>query len=311
MVDAEPLQRGVAGLAHVLRLAVDAEEAAVLAALVAELRREHDLVAAAGDRAADELLVRERAVHVGRVEEGDPELERAVDRGDRLALVGGAVELGHPHAAEALGGDLQALAAECARLHAALLALTMDRGRPKRALAREVSGISVGACAASSCSCSPPGCSARARPPSRPSRARRARGCTRSAPARTCSATRSATALRVIRDTRGARSGRRRSRESGGGMARRRRRGRRRGRAGAGGRARARRGRRGHLADQRAGGRASTSPTGSRPPAPRSTWRARASCARSTRAATARASSARSTCPATRRSCSCAATARS
>ena len=122
VVDAEPRQRRVARAADVVGLAVDAEEAAVLAALVAELGREHDLVAAAGDRAADELLVGERAVHVGRVEEGDAELERALDRGDRLALVGGPVELGHPHAAEALGGNPQALAAKCSIVHATCLA---------------------------------------------------------------------------------------------------------------------------------------------------------------------------------------------
>ena len=42
-----------------------------------------------GDRLADELLVGERAVHVGGVEEGDAEVEGAVDGGDRLGLVGG------------------------------------------------------------------------------------------------------------------------------------------------------------------------------------------------------------------------------
>ena len=68
---------------------------------VAELGGEDDLVAAAGDRPADQLLVGERAVHVGGVEEGDAELERAVDRRDRLGLVAGAVELRHAHAAEA------------------------------------------------------------------------------------------------------------------------------------------------------------------------------------------------------------------
>ena len=62
---------------------------AVLAPLVAELRGEHDLVAAARDAPADEPLVCERAVHVGRVEEGDAELEGPVDRADRLALVRG------------------------------------------------------------------------------------------------------------------------------------------------------------------------------------------------------------------------------
>ena len=72
----------------VLRAAVDAARRGVVrVAHEPELRREHDLVAAAGDRPADQLLVGERAVHVGGVEEGDAELERAVDRRDRLGVV--------------------------------------------------------------------------------------------------------------------------------------------------------------------------------------------------------------------------------
>ena len=108
-VDAEALQRRLAGRADVLRLAADAEELARRSAHVPELRREHDLVAAAGDRLPDEPLVRAPAVHVGRVEEGDSELDRALDRRDRLTLVGGAVELGHPHAAEPERRDLEPL----------------------------------------------------------------------------------------------------------------------------------------------------------------------------------------------------------
>ena len=50
----------------------------------AELGREEDLVAAAGDRPPDQLLVGVGAVHVGGVEERDAELEGAVDRADRL-----------------------------------------------------------------------------------------------------------------------------------------------------------------------------------------------------------------------------------
>ncbi len=42
--------------------------------------------------AADQLLVAADAVHVGGVEEGHPELEGAMDRGDRLRLVAAAVE---------------------------------------------------------------------------------------------------------------------------------------------------------------------------------------------------------------------------
>ena len=69
------------------------------------------------DGAPHENLVGVRAVDVGGVQEVDAELERAVDGGDRLVVVAGAVELGHAHAAEAEGGDGRALEAQSACLH--------------------------------------------------------------------------------------------------------------------------------------------------------------------------------------------------
>ena len=105
VVDAEPLQRGVAGRADVVGGAVDADHGAVGEPLVAELGGELDLVAPAGDRLADELLVGEGAVHVGGVEEGHAEVERPVDGVGAALLVGRAVELRHPHAAEAEGSE--------------------------------------------------------------------------------------------------------------------------------------------------------------------------------------------------------------
>src|SRR3712207_2751554 len=114
-VDAEPLQRGVTGAAHVVGPAVDAEERAVLASLVAELGGEHHLVAPAGDGLPDEPLVGERAVHVRGVEEGDAEVQRPLDGALGLRLVTGAVELAHPHAAQSLGRDGQP--SQCACLH--------------------------------------------------------------------------------------------------------------------------------------------------------------------------------------------------
>ena len=73
----------------------------------AELGRDDEFVATAGDRLADELLVRVRAVHLGGVEEVAAQLERAVDRRERLALVGGPVESGHAHAAEPDRGNVE------------------------------------------------------------------------------------------------------------------------------------------------------------------------------------------------------------
>jgi hypothetical protein len=100
VVHAETLQRRVAGLADVLRAAVDPEPAAVLASNVAELRRELHLVAAAVDGLPDEPLVGERAVRVGGVQEGDADVEGPLDGLGGLELVGGPVELAHPHAAQ-------------------------------------------------------------------------------------------------------------------------------------------------------------------------------------------------------------------
>src|SRR5260370_40897381 len=65
------------------------------------LRREEDLRAPAADRTPDELLVAADAVGVSGIEKIDAELDRAMDRGDRLVVVALAVALGHAHAAEA------------------------------------------------------------------------------------------------------------------------------------------------------------------------------------------------------------------
>src|SRR5579864_2641290 len=110
VLDVQAPQRAVDRLVHVLGPAVHAARP-VLAEDVAELRREHHLVAPVGDRLADELLVVAglRAVHVGGVEEEDPELERPVNRRDRLRLVGLAVPGRHPHTPEALLRDLEPL----------------------------------------------------------------------------------------------------------------------------------------------------------------------------------------------------------
>src|SRR3712207_340559 len=60
------------------------------------------------DGLADQLLVVPAAVDVRGVQEGDPEVQRPVDRRDGLGAVGGAVHLAHAHAAQAEGGHLQA-----------------------------------------------------------------------------------------------------------------------------------------------------------------------------------------------------------
>ena len=96
--------------ADVRRAAVDDAGAAAGVGDEAELRRHHDLVAAALDGRADQFLAVERAVDLGGVDVGDAQVQRAVDGADRLGVVEASadgVEAGHGHGAESDAGDVQ------------------------------------------------------------------------------------------------------------------------------------------------------------------------------------------------------------
>jgi hypothetical protein len=70
-----------------------------------ELAGDHQAVAAIGDGLAEQGLVVTRAVAGGGVEEGDAEVDRAVEGADRLGVVGRTVGAGKPHGPEALAAD--------------------------------------------------------------------------------------------------------------------------------------------------------------------------------------------------------------
>jgi hypothetical protein len=97
---------------------VVADDRPVRAAHEPELDADDRLLAvAAAQRLTDEQLVVPSCVVVARVEQGDAGVERGLDRGDRLRLVGGAVEVGHAHAAEAEGRDREPGGSERACVH--------------------------------------------------------------------------------------------------------------------------------------------------------------------------------------------------
>jgi hypothetical protein len=108
-VDTQPLKRRVARRAYVLWPTVDPDPGAIRVALVAELGGYNDLIPSSGNRGADEQLVGERTVHVGGVQQRDPEVQRLVDGVDCLALITSPVEVAHAHAAQSHGTDDQAL----------------------------------------------------------------------------------------------------------------------------------------------------------------------------------------------------------
>ena len=89
------------------------------------LRRQHDVVAAALERLADDLLGLAGGVDVGGVDEVDPGVQRAVDDADRVVVVGVAPGAEH-HRAEAELRDLDAGASERAVVHGVVLGVVDD-----------------------------------------------------------------------------------------------------------------------------------------------------------------------------------------
>ena len=114
-VDREPLQRTFDRFADVFGPAIQfrTDLFSVLDA-EAELRRDHDPIALARERAPEQQLVGVRTVDLRRIEERATQVDRAMNRRDRLGLVGGAIGLAHAHAAQTYLRYFESPAAELA-----------------------------------------------------------------------------------------------------------------------------------------------------------------------------------------------------
>ena len=88
-IGAQPFQRRIGDLPDMLRPAVHAKVRDRRAECVAELGRDHDLVAERSEGFAHEFLVPVRAIGLGGVEECDAALDRRSDQPDRILRVGG------------------------------------------------------------------------------------------------------------------------------------------------------------------------------------------------------------------------------
>jgi hypothetical protein len=116
-IDAQPAQAGVATRADVFGPAVHAEKIAALVAHVAKFRGQDHLGAAVFDGAPDQPLVFAATVHVRRVEQGHPEIQRAVDGGDGFLVIARAVKFRHAHAPEPERRDGQSLFSKLSLFH--------------------------------------------------------------------------------------------------------------------------------------------------------------------------------------------------
>ena len=110
----EPLERSVGDLLDVLRSAVQASlRTATRIDIEAELAGDHDPVADRRKSFTDQLLVRERPVDLGGVEEGDAVVDGRADERDSLLFVDSrTVTKAQSHAAEADRRNLEAAAAQ-------------------------------------------------------------------------------------------------------------------------------------------------------------------------------------------------------
>src|SRR6185295_303883 len=117
-IDAESSKRRIASFAHVFGTAVNRAFRRITGvAANGELRRDDHLFASCSKRLSKQLLILVRTVCIGRIEEVDAKLERAVKRSERFGFIGRSVELRHSHAPETLLGNLQALRSQFAFLH--------------------------------------------------------------------------------------------------------------------------------------------------------------------------------------------------
>src|SRR5271169_3858303 len=118
VLNAQPLQTSVAGLLHIVRLAIDATNLRV--ARIAdnpELCRQHHLVALALDCTSDEFFVFVRPVDVGGIEKVDAEFKRPMNGRDRFGVIASGVKLRHAHAAQSESGNFEAGKSKRAGLH--------------------------------------------------------------------------------------------------------------------------------------------------------------------------------------------------
>src|SRR5215211_7738311 len=101
--DAEVAQALLAALTQIARIAAAAHRVGPALARAAALGMNDDVAPAAADGLADEPMIMAFAVAGGRIEEIDTAVERQPNGGDRLAVVGGTVDAGHPIAAKTDG----------------------------------------------------------------------------------------------------------------------------------------------------------------------------------------------------------------
>src|SRR5438132_6305673 len=133
-INAEPAQTRFARLLHVLWFAVyPAKSRRIRVTQNSELRRDNNPMAFAANSASDQFLIRVRTINVGGIEESNPQVDCAIDGGERFRIVAVAIKFRHAHTAESDRGNNRSAASKFSLFHGCpiqvLGAITSHRSR--------------------------------------------------------------------------------------------------------------------------------------------------------------------------------------
>ncbi|MNE33755.1 hypothetical protein D3C80_1274420 [compost metagenome] len=117
-IDPKPLQRAIHCGPDEFGTIVEAPVVGIFGRpRIAELGADDDLVTMSGEEGGEEFLVGADPIHVGGVEHGDTQFQRALQRCQGFGLVGLSIEFAHAHAAQSLGADHGAALSELQLRH--------------------------------------------------------------------------------------------------------------------------------------------------------------------------------------------------
>src|SRR5437764_12232443 len=107
-INAEPAQTRCARLLYVLWFAVNpAKSRRLRVTQDSKLCRDNSAMAFAANSASDQFLIRVRTINVGGIEKSNPQVDCAIDGGERFRIVAVAIKFRHAHTAESDRGNNQ------------------------------------------------------------------------------------------------------------------------------------------------------------------------------------------------------------
>src|SRR4029077_120253 len=112
-INAEPAQTRFARLLYVFWFAANpAKSRRIRVTQDSKLCRDDNAMAFAANSASDQFLIRVRTVNIGSIEKSNPQVDCAIDGGERFRIVAVAVKFRHAHTAQSDRGNNRSAASK-------------------------------------------------------------------------------------------------------------------------------------------------------------------------------------------------------